>query len=84
LTSTSTSNDISPSDATKASSTPLPNPTKPSGHNESPTLLTIDLSFSFANPLHRIASQAFLPKVSDLMVDAFEKRCLQVYGKGHV
>lgn len=47
-------------------------------------MLTIDLSFSFANPLHRMASQAFLPKVQDLMVEAFEKRCMQVYGKGHV
>ncbi|KAJ9125808.1 hypothetical protein QFC24_002592 [Naganishia onofrii] len=27
---------------------------------------------------------AFLPKVQDMMVEAFEKRCLQVYGKGKV
>lgn len=47
-------------------------------------MLTIDLSFSFASPLHRMASQAFLPKVQDLMVEAFEKRCMQVYGKGKV
>jgi coenzyme Q-binding protein COQ10 len=43
--------------------------------------LTIDLAFSFANPLHRIASQAVLPKVADKMVEAFEKRCLKVYGR---
>lgn len=47
-------------------------------------MLTIDLSFSFTSPLHRMASQAFLPKVQDMMVEAFEKRCLQVYGKGKV
>lgn len=78
---TSTSSDSSP--ASSSSGTPPPTPTKPAEHNDSPTLLTIDLSFSFANPLHRIASQAFLPKVSDLMVEAFEKRCVQVYGKGN-
>ncbi|WVW87000.1 hypothetical protein I302_109056 [Kwoniella bestiolae CBS 10118] len=50
--------------------------------NTGPTLLTIDLNFNFANPLHRIASQAVLPKVADKMVEAFEKRCLEVYGKG--
>jgi coenzyme Q-binding protein COQ10 len=70
------------SPSTSTSSPSVPHPTKPADHNNSPTLLTIDLSFSFANPLHRIASQAFLPKVSDLMVEAFEKRCVQVYGKG--
>ncbi|KAJ9121637.1 hypothetical protein QFC22_002257 [Naganishia vaughanmartiniae] len=52
--------------------------------SDGPTMLTIDLSFSFASPLHRMASQAFLPKVQDMMVEAFEKRCLQVYGKGKV
>ena len=76
----STPIDSSSSSLTTAAS---PKPTKPVEHNDSPTLLTIDLSFSFANPLHRIASQAFLPKVSDLMVEAFEKRCVQVYGKGN-
>ncbi|WWC73751.1 uncharacterized protein I206_107723 [Kwoniella pini CBS 10737] len=50
--------------------------------NIGPTLLTIDLNFNFANPLHRIASQAVLPKVADKMIQAFEKRCLEVYGKG--
>jgi coenzyme Q-binding protein COQ10 len=59
------------SPSTSTSSPSVPHPTKPADHNNSPTLLTIDLSFSFANPLH-----------SDLMVEAFEKRCVQVYGKG--
>ncbi|CAD6570475.1 MAG: hypothetical protein TREMPRED_005859 [Tremellales sp. Tagirdzhanova-0007] len=47
-----------------------------------PTLLTIDLAFAFINPLHRIASQAVFPKVAERMVEAFEKRCLEVFGKG--
>ncbi|KAL7425063.1 hypothetical protein Q5752_000751 [Cryptotrichosporon argae] len=47
-----------------------------------PTLLTVDLAFTFANPLHRIASQAVLPKVAEKMVDAFEGRCVEVYGPG--
>lgn len=47
-----------------------------------PTLLTIDLAFAFVNPLHRIASQAVLPKVSEKMVEAFEQRCLDVWGRG--
>jgi coenzyme Q-binding protein COQ10 len=46
-----------------------------------PTLLTINLAFEFTNPLHRIASQAVLPKVADKMVQAFESRCLEVYGR---
>ncbi|GFZ52359.1 hypothetical protein JCM24511_10132 [Saitozyma sp. JCM 24511] len=50
--------------------------------DEGPTLLTIDLAFTFANPLHRIASQAVLPVVADRMVEAFEKRCLEVWGQG--
>ncbi|BEI91821.1 uncharacterized protein CcaverHIS019_0406410 [Cutaneotrichosporon cavernicola] len=50
------------------------------GHIASSTLLTIDLTFAFANPLHRIASQAVLPKVADKMVEAFETRAGQVYG----
>ncbi|KAG7571502.1 hypothetical protein FFLO_00518 [Filobasidium floriforme] len=82
LTSPSNTPEGTMSPSTSTSSPSVPHPTKPADHNNSPTLLTIDLSFSFANPLHRIASQAFLPKVSDLMVEAFEKRCVQVYGKG--
>lgn len=59
-----------------------PNSTQPASPDQGPTLLTVDLAFSFANPLHRIASQAVLPKVADKMVEAFEERCLQVWGKG--
>lgn len=45
-----------------------------------PTMLAIDLTFAFANPLHRIASQAVLPQVADKMVEAFERRAHEVYG----
>ncbi|KAJ9106930.1 hypothetical protein QFC20_003939 [Naganishia adeliensis] len=69
-----------PSASPSANSSPAPTPAPSAG----PTMLTIDLSFSFASPLHRMAAQAFLPKVQDLMIEAFEKRCVQVYGKGHV
>jgi coenzyme Q-binding protein COQ10 len=59
-----------------------PNLVDEASPKEGPTLLTIDLAFSFANPLHRIASQAVLPKVADKMVEAFEQRCVEVYGRG--
>ncbi|KAK6908522.1 hypothetical protein I203_102524 [Kwoniella mangroviensis CBS 8507] len=72
----------SPFPPTPPSQMRLPNSTSPTDPNIGPTLLTIDLNFNFANPLHRIASQAVLPKVADKMVEAFEKRCLEVYGKG--
>ena len=45
-----------------------------------PTLLSFDLSFAFANPVHAAVSGAFFGKVSTLMVRAFEERCLRVYG----
>ncbi|WVQ66112.1 uncharacterized protein L199_004290 [Kwoniella botswanensis] len=73
----------SPFPPTPSSQERLPNSTSPTDPNIGPTLLTIDLNFNFANPLHRIASQAVLPKVADKMVEAFEKRCLDVYGKGN-
>lgn len=61
-----------------------PNETGPRADDpdQGPTLLTIDLGVVFANPLYRIASQAVLPKVADKMVEAFEKRCLEVWGQG--
>ncbi|KAH9959820.1 dehydrase and lipid transport-domain-containing protein [Russula dissimulans] len=48
----------------------------------SPTLVSLDLSFAFANPLHAAVSGAFFGKVSTLMVKAFEDRCMKVYGAG--
>jgi len=47
-----------------------------------PTLVTLDLAFAFENPLHSAVSAAFFGKVSTLMVQAFEERCLAVYGSG--
>ncbi|KAI0310922.1 dehydrase and lipid transport-domain-containing protein [Amylostereum chailletii] len=47
-----------------------------------PTLLTLDLSYAFANPLHAAISGAFFGQVSKAMVKAFEDRCLVVYGPG--
>jgi coenzyme Q-binding protein COQ10 len=47
-----------------------------------PTLLSLDLSFAFANPVHAVVSRGFFGKVSTLMVKAFEERCSKVYGCG--
>ena len=50
--------------------------------NIGPTLASLDLSFAFANPVHAAVSNTFFGKVSTMMVEAFEKRCLEVYGPG--
>ncbi|KAN0140521.1 Polyketide cyclase / dehydrase and lipid transport domain containing protein [Lactarius tabidus] len=47
-----------------------------------PTILSLDLAYEFANPLHAAVSGAFFGKVSTLMVKAFEERCVRVYGPG--
>jgi len=47
-----------------------------------PTLVTLDLAFAFANPVHAAISAAFFGQVSKMMVNAFEERCLEVYGPG--
>jgi coenzyme Q-binding protein COQ10 len=47
-----------------------------------PTVLSLDLLFAFANPVHAAVSRGFFGKVSTLMVKAFEERCLKVYGRG--
>ncbi|KZT71524.1 hypothetical protein DAEQUDRAFT_724040 [Daedalea quercina L-15889] len=52
------------------------------GDDNGPTLVTLDLAFSFANPVHAAVSTAFFGQVSKLMVKAFEERCLTVYGPG--
>ncbi|KAL5487556.1 hypothetical protein ACEPAI_5664 [Sanghuangporus weigelae] len=51
-------------------------------HSNGPTLLSFDLVFAFANPVYAAASAAFFKDVSSMMVEAFEKRCLEVYGPG--
>lgn len=45
-----------------------------------PTLISLTLSFAFANPVHTAVSNAFFGRVSGLMVKAFEERCSKVYG----
>lgn len=50
--------------------------------DDGPTLVTLDLVYAFANPVHATISAAFFGQVSKLMVKAFEERCLEVYGPG--
>ncbi|KAH8118800.1 dehydrase and lipid transport-domain-containing protein [Phellopilus nigrolimitatus] len=52
------------------------------GDAAGPTLMSIDLVFAFSNPLYAGVSSAFFKQVSTMMVQAFEKRCVQVYGQG--
>ncbi|KAJ7095346.1 dehydrase and lipid transport-domain-containing protein [Mycena belliarum] len=44
------------------------------------TLVSLDLAFAFASPIHAAVSSSFFGQVSKLMVNAFEKRCADVYG----
>ncbi|KIY51635.1 hypothetical protein FISHEDRAFT_26748, partial [Fistulina hepatica ATCC 64428] len=44
------------------------------------TLVSFHLEFAFSNPLHAAVSIAFFSQVSKMMIDAFERRCLEVYG----
>jgi len=50
--------------------------------DSSPTLVSYDIAFAFANPVHTSVSAAFFGQVSKLMIKSFEERCLQVYGNG--
>jgi coenzyme Q-binding protein COQ10 len=52
----------------------------PASDDVGPTLVSLDLSFAFANPVHAVVSGAFFGRVSGLMVKAFEERCAKVYG----
>ncbi|KAI0047336.1 hypothetical protein FA95DRAFT_1519035 [Auriscalpium vulgare] len=61
------------------SSSPI---TSTSSGDVGPTLLTLDLQYAFANPVHAAVSGAFFGQVSKLMVRAFEERCIAVYGRG--
>ncbi|KAF8913863.1 dehydrase and lipid transport-domain-containing protein [Gymnopilus junonius] len=44
------------------------------------TLVSFDLAYEFANPIHAGISAAFFGQVSKLMIKAFEERCLAIYG----
>lgn len=61
----------------------MPNetPTAAAG-DDNPTLVTLDLSFAFANPVHAAVSATVFGQVSKMMVKAFEERCLEIYGEG--
>ncbi|KAH9855017.1 dehydrase and lipid transport-domain-containing protein [Lenzites betulinus] len=52
------------------------------GPDSCPTLVTLDLSFEFANPVHAAVSATVFGQVSKLMVKAFEERCVDIYGYG--
>ncbi|PAV21392.1 polyketide cyclase dehydrase and lipid transporter [Pyrrhoderma noxium] len=51
-------------------------------YDQGPTLLSIDLEFAFSNPLYAAVSSTFFKQVSSMMVEAFENRCIEVYGRG--
>jgi len=50
--------------------------------DDGPTLLNVDLSYSFSNALHATLAGKVFDGVSKEIVEAFERRCLEVYGKG--
>ena len=55
------------------------------GHSDiecTPTLVSIDLAYEFANPAHAGVAASFFGMVSKMMVSAFEDRLLRVYGPG--
>jgi len=64
------------------SSLPRPSSTVTASDDVGSTLVSLDLSFAFANPLHAAVSGAFFGKVSTLMVKAFENQCMKVYDAG--
>jgi len=57
-----------------------PDNIRPASSMNSPTMVTLDLTFAFESPIHATVSAAFFGQVSKLMVKAFEKRCSEVYG----
>ncbi|KAH7105429.1 dehydrase and lipid transport-domain-containing protein [Auriculariales sp. MPI-PUGE-AT-0066] len=50
--------------------------------SNAPTLVSFDLVYAFAHPLHAQVSSAFFGQVSKMMIRAFEERCLRLYGPG--
>ncbi|CAK5275678.1 unnamed protein product [Mycena citricolor] len=53
--------------------------------SESPhaTLVRLDLAYEFASPIHAAVSSSFFGQVSKLMVEAFERRCGDIYSRNH-
>ncbi|KAJ7068241.1 dehydrase and lipid transport-domain-containing protein [Mycena amicta] len=73
--------------AVASSSTPLFKELKTTWRFESDgpapsTLVSLDLAYAFANPIHAAISSSFFGQVSKMMVAAFEERCATVYGSG--
>ncbi|KLO14527.1 hypothetical protein SCHPADRAFT_903202 [Schizopora paradoxa] len=64
------------------SSSTIPTAGDEETHSQGPTLLSVDLSFAFASPRHAAASSLFANTISKMMIEAFEKRCHTVYGRG--
>ena len=44
------------------------------------TLVTFDLTYAFASPFYVAFSRAFFAQVAEQMVNAFEGRCVSLYG----
>lgn len=83
----------SPGSPHASNATALSNPVQPIGTptsssdgslppDQGPTLVSLDLSFQFAHAAYAGASQLFFGQVSNMMISAFEKRCLELYGPG--
>ncbi|KAF5363635.1 hypothetical protein D9756_000660 [Leucocoprinus leucothites] len=68
--------------ASPQSSHPSATPLHLPGEQFGPTLVTLDLVYAFASPIHAGVSATFFGQVSRLMVKAFEERCLSLYGPG--
>jgi coenzyme Q-binding protein COQ10 len=54
-------------------------PQQPLSSSSPATLVSLDLVYDFANPLHAAVSSQFFGQVSQLMIKAFEDRCYDVY-----
>lgn len=63
------------------SKTPLSH-TAGTSPDDGPTLVTLDIEYAFANPMHAVVSAKVFGQVSQLLVKSFEARCLAVYGPG--
>ncbi|TGZ84733.1 hypothetical protein EX30DRAFT_392153 [Ascodesmis nigricans] len=46
--------------------------------------VTLRIDYRFANPLYGALSSAVIPKVAEVLVEAFERRAEEVLGKGRV
>ncbi|TCD70027.1 hypothetical protein EIP91_005279 [Steccherinum ochraceum] len=53
----------------------------PKDDDSTPTLVTLEVAFAFASPVHAAVSAAFFGQVSKRMVEAFEERCQHIYGR---